>query len=133
MLANNINYTTYDKIIKDGCSLYRPDFVFDLGDRIIVLEVDENQHKSYLCECEQKRMIQIHQDYGGLDVCFIRYNPDNYKNKNNKIIKNDIGRHNKLLDTINNLTLYRPQYNLSVIYMYYDGYDGNNKIEPIKY
>ena len=111
----------------------RPDFVFDLGDRIIVLEVDENQHSSYLCECEQKRMIQIHQDYGGLDVCFIRYNPDRYKDNNNKLIKNNNGRHKNLITTLNSLKIHNPKYNLSVIYLYYDGYDGNNKIEPINY
>jgi hypothetical protein len=130
---NKIQYNTYDKIIKDGCSAKRPDFTFDLGDRIIVLEVDENQHKSYLCECEQKRMIQIHQDYGGLDVCFIRYNPDNYKNNNNKTIKNNNNRHKQLLSTINSLKLHKPRYNLSVVYLYYDGYDGINKIEELKY
>ena len=129
---NKIEYTTYDKIIKDGCSLKRPDFTFDLGDRIIVLEVDENQHSSYLPECETNRMIQIHQDYGGLDVCFIRYNPDNYKDKNNKIIKNNKNKHKQLLNTLNSLMIHKPNYNLSAIYLYYDGYDNNNKIIEIK-
>ena len=129
---NNIIYTTYDKIIKDGCSTKRPDFTFDLGDRIIVLEVDENQHSSYPVECETNRMIQIHQDYGGLDVCFIRYNPDTYKDKNNKTIKSNNNKHKTLLNTLNSLMIHKPQYNLSAIYLYYDGYDNINKIIEIK-
>jgi len=77
-------------------------------------------------------MIQIHQDYGGLDVCFIRYNPDNYKDKNNKIIKNNKNKHKQLLNTLNSLMIHKPNYNLSAIYLYYDGYDNNNKIIEIK-
>ena len=57
----------------------RPDFVFSLPDKIIVVEVDENQHQSYGEECESTRMVNLSMVYGGLPVVFIRYNPDTFR------------------------------------------------------
>jgi hypothetical protein len=33
-----------DKIITDGCSKRRPDLFLDLGNQILIIEIDENQH-----------------------------------------------------------------------------------------
>ncbi len=66
------------------CGRERADFVFDFGDHIIILEVDENQHKSYPEECEKIRMFNITQSCGGIPVFWIRYNPDDFKVKNAK-------------------------------------------------
>ena len=68
LYANNIICETEDKIPDGACSKYRPDFVIDMKLFKCIIEVDENQHKSYACECEQSRMIQIHQDYGGVPI-----------------------------------------------------------------
>lgn len=51
---------------------------------MIIVECDENQHGSYACECELGRMITLFQDYGGMPVVFIRYNPDNYISASNE-------------------------------------------------
>lgn len=56
----------------------RPDFVFDAVTHMIVVEIDEDQHKYYPCECEQIRMINISQSLG-MPTIFIRYNPDKYQ------------------------------------------------------
>ena len=75
------DYESYDTIIRDGCDRERPDFLFkNETDTVkIVLEVDEHQHKDRpeLCECT--RMVNISQQFGGLPVIFLRYNPDNFK------------------------------------------------------
>jgi hypothetical protein len=126
-----IQYQTWDKIPDDSCLKYRPDFVLDYGTHIVVLEVDENGHSTYTCECEQTRMINIHQDFGGLRVCFIRYNPDSYKNSDGEKIKTTTGRSERLLTTLKNLETHPPDEDLSVIYMYYNGDDGKNYIEKI--
>lgn len=76
-----------DTIIKDGCSKRRPDLLLDLGEQVIVIEIDENQHIDYDCSCENKRLMEISKDIHHRPLIFIRFNPDEYKMKNNEIIK----------------------------------------------
>ena len=67
-----------DKKIQDGCSRRRPDLFLDMGSHVIIVEIDENQHTSYDCSCENKRLMEISQDLGHRPVVFIRFNPDDY-------------------------------------------------------
>jgi hypothetical protein len=131
--ANKLEYDTYDKIPTESCNKYRPDFVFDRGTHIIILEVDENQHHSYNCECEQARMINLFQDFGGLPVIFVRFNPDGYTDNKNKRIQYNKAREKRLLTTLNSLLIHIPKDLLSVIYLYYNGDDGTNKIISVDY
>jgi len=74
-----------DKTIQDGCSKKRPDLLLDLGYQILIIEIDENQHDSYDNICENKRMMEISQDLGHRPIIFIRFNPDDYLDKNTNI------------------------------------------------
>ena len=74
-----------DKKINDGCSKRRPDLYVDLGYQILIIEVDENQHGSYDCICENKRLMEISKDFGHRPIVFIRFNPDSYIKNNVKI------------------------------------------------
>lgn len=76
-----------DSRISDGCSRRRPDILLDLGNQIIIVEIDENQHTLYDCSCENKRLMEISQDVGHRPIVFIRFNPDQYIDKNGKKIK----------------------------------------------
>jgi hypothetical protein len=76
-----------DKKVYDGCSKRRPDLFLDLGFQIIIIEIDENQHANYDCSCENKRIMEISQDVGHRPIVFIRFNPDEYVNENNEIVK----------------------------------------------
>ena len=67
-----------DKINQDGCSKKRPDLLIDLGYQLIIVEVDEKQHKNYDYICDNKRIMQISQDNGHRPIIFIRFNPDSY-------------------------------------------------------
>jgi len=127
---NNIKYIIHDKRLQRGCSAYRPDFVIDINYALLIIEVDENQHKSYPRHCEVTRMIQIHQD-AGMPVIFIRYNPDNYRDPENKLIRHCKGRQKLLLDLIQGIRNRQEiKESLSVFYLFYDGFDGNiNNIE----
>jgi hypothetical protein len=69
-----------DKIINGGCSKRRPDLLLDLGYQVLLLEVDENQHITYDCSCENKRIMELSQDVGHRPIVFIRFNPDDYDN-----------------------------------------------------
>jgi hypothetical protein len=74
----NLNWVA-DKIVNGGCSKRRPDLLLDLGDQVIIVEVDENQHTDYDCSCENKRTMELSQDVGHRPIVFIRFNPDDYK------------------------------------------------------
>ncbi len=75
-----------DKKIDGGCSRRRPDKFLDLGNKVIIVEVDENQHINYDCSCENKRLMEISQDFAHRPIIFIRFNPDDYK-KGDAIVK----------------------------------------------
>lgn len=71
------------------CSNVRPDVFFDLVQHCVIVEIDENQHKSYDSSCECARINKIVNSIGGKSVIFIRYNPDKTYNtfKNKKEVK----------------------------------------------
>ena len=71
---------------RDLCGRSRPDVVYDLGTHIVIVEIDEHQHKntSYTPRCEQIRMAKITDGYrtvpgAVIPVYFIRFNPDAQK------------------------------------------------------
>jgi len=67
-----------DKKITGGCSKRRPDLVVDFGDQVLFVEIDENQHGTYDCSCENKRIMELSQDVGHRPIICIRFNPDDY-------------------------------------------------------
>ena len=131
---NEIKFN-HDKIVLDGCSKKRPDFIIPTSWGNIVLEVDEYQHnrKTYSCECEINRMKKIYQDIGEQNLLFIRYNPDRYlmTDNNKNIPKKE--RQIILIKYINDL--FNANYTgLGVIYLFYDGFLLDNlEIEKIDY
>jgi hypothetical protein len=77
-------YTLHDRAIALGLdpSVYgnsRPDWVWILPDRWIVLECDEQQHKGKTYSCERRRELQICNVAGSMPVFFLRFNPDTFK------------------------------------------------------
>ena len=67
-----------DKRIAGGCSRRRPDILLDLDHQVVIVEIDENQHKDYDSSCETKRMMELSLDLDCKPVVFIRFNPDDY-------------------------------------------------------
>lgn len=69
-----------NKTIKGPCSsLRRPDFYVDLLTHVLIIELDENAHRSYTCE--NKRIMEIYCDFGKRPLVAIRFNPDSYTDK----------------------------------------------------
>jgi hypothetical protein len=74
-----------DSITDSMCNKRRPDRVYDCGTHFVIIEVDENQHKSYDvkdetgCKSELVRMYQIYEGLGYMDVVFLRFNPNNFR------------------------------------------------------
>jgi len=126
---NNIEIESYDKIIDSNVSRQRPDFVINHNLFKIIIEVDENQHSSYLSQCEVQRMVAIHNSFCGKNVVFVRFNPDKYTDiKKNKITGGKKDVENKLIEYIQGLMNRKTnvEHPLSVSFIAYDGYDSKN-------
>ena len=65
-----------DYALNPACTKRRPDVRFEMPTYDVIVEVDENQHRSYEETCECARMSEIVGAIGGKSVVFIRYNPD---------------------------------------------------------
>lgn len=127
-----------NNIIPNGCSQRRPDLLLDLGYQVIIIEVDEFQHKTYDTECENKRVMEMYQDLNFRPVVLIRFNPDAYENhsgkrvpscwadKKNMIKKKQINEWSARLQTLSNTIEYWLQENttksLEIVKLYFDGY-----------
>jgi hypothetical protein len=124
--ANGLTQFVHDKMLEGPiCGRERPDFQFDCGTHFVYIEVDENQHRSYPCECEQTRMINL-VEARGIPVRFIRYNPDSYQPiKGQTMIKNN-AREKKLIEYIKYAISHSPQEDndfANVLYLFYDNYN----------
>lgn len=85
-----------NKTIRGNLTLkYRPDIYYDLGDRALIVEVDEYQHTSYPVGCEAKRMLEITMTLG-TPVVFLRYNPDKYRDPGG--VARCVGKSRRLAD-----------------------------------
>jgi len=120
ILEENINLPlfSHDKIIDSSIDIYRPDFVYKLQNHAVVLEVDENAHRSYDPECYTKRMQSIAQSIK-LPCYFIRYNPDSYKQDNKTLNPSLLKRKEELLKILN-FCIETPTETLQTIKLYYD-------------
>lgn len=76
-----------DKSVVGGISQKRPDILLDMKDFILIIEIDEDQHKKYEEICENKRIMEISQDLKFKNMVFVRFNPDKYIKKDKTKIK----------------------------------------------
>jgi hypothetical protein len=129
---NGFEYDSCDTVIEHSeCGKERPDFVFDCGTHVVILEVDENQHRERVEVCECTRMVNIFQSFGGLPVKFVRYNPDKYK-KNGRSCDPSIGARMNVLRTHLEYALKdEPVSLLSVKHLFYDNERETTVFNPI--
>ena len=123
--ARGLSGTSTDVQIESGvCGKERPDRVYDFGDKIVILECDEHQHMDRQCLCEQTRMINIGQSFGGTPVYFIRWNPDEYSTdkKVQESLKKRYTTVGDLLRDLHDGIYSLPEGLVSALYMYYDGW-----------
>lgn len=127
--SRNLVGNSTDSTVDSGiCGRERPDRVYDISDKLIILECDENQHKYMDCACEQTRMINITQSYGGIPIYFIRWNPDIYDpgvSTKHISIKERYKAVGDLIQAIIDTRVILPNSLCSVTYMYYDGWNGS--------
>jgi len=130
---NGFKYDSCDTVIEHSeCGKERPDFVFDCGTHVVILEVDENQHRERAEVCECTRMVNIFQSFGGLHVKFVRYNPDKYK-KGGRSCDQAIGTRMNVLRTHLEYALKdEPVSFLSVKHLFYDNERETTVFNPIE-
>jgi hypothetical protein len=87
------NEFDFDKIIQGGCSKKRPDAFKDCLTYVLIIEIDEYQHRNYEEICENRRMMEIFGDTNYRPVVFIRFNPDSYIDKNNDKMESSFNMH----------------------------------------
>jgi hypothetical protein len=126
----NLNFEgfTHDKALWTGtCECIhrrRIDFRKLIGNTLVCIEVDENQHKGYNEKKEEIRYDDLYMLHSGKFI-FIRFNPDKFKNKNGKLInpmlytrlpvlKKEIEKQIKRIESEENSEL------LEIIKLYYD-------------
>jgi hypothetical protein len=68
----------YDFAPTDCASRRRPDMYCNFGTHILIVEIDENQHREYDTTCDNKRLCELYQDFGHTPVVFVRFNPDDF-------------------------------------------------------
>jgi hypothetical protein len=105
----------------------RIDFRKLIGNTLLCIEVDENQHKRYKATDEEIRYDDLYMLHGGKFV-FIRFNPDIFTNLNGttknpymklrmEILKNEIYKQIERINNEKNKEL------LEIEYLFYDGFD----------
>jgi hypothetical protein len=109
--------------LKDCGDKERPDRLWETHPTcVVILEVDENQHKERNCACEQTRMVNIANSLGAPQTVFVRYNPDAFEGENGWT---QLKRHNELLRWLRYLleTSEVPfTGTIGVLYLFFDGY-----------
>lgn len=118
----------HNKSVGYVCGNYRPDVRIDAGTHLVIVEIDEDQHRHYEQSCEVVRMLNIHQSEG-LRCVFLRYNPDivKYNNKTVRIYENK--RLDLLLDRVRYHIKNVPEDEITVYRLYYNNDTGDNIIK----
>lgn len=122
LTENKFNFI-HNKSVGKVCGAYRPDIKIDVGTHLVIVEVDEDQHKQYDLTCEAARMFNIYQAEG-LRCVFLRYNPDKYRDNKStlriplcerlRLLKQHIKKHMKKV----------PKDEVTVYRMFYDNDEG---------
>ncbi|KAJ3366398.1 hypothetical protein GGF32_005400 [Allomyces javanicus] len=68
----------YNKCIPTGTARRRPDISLDLGSFVLVLEIDEDQHRGSAYVDEHARIQDLQADANGRPLVVIRFNPDRF-------------------------------------------------------
>ncbi len=114
-----------------SCSRKMPDVYFDLDTHCVVVEIDENQHKSYREICECTRLNEIVNGVGGRPVVFIRFNPDKIYNNKKEVVITIESRLIKLLQIVEEeLSREHEEFVVELIQLYYD--DNHKTYMPMK-
>ena len=116
--------------LKDCNRRERPDVMWDRPDRVVILEVDEDQHKNRPCQCEQTRMMNVSQALGCERTVWIRYNPDSFSSVESRKWTSKAKRHEVLKAWLTWALTEELPYTISVVHLFFDGFrEGSVSVE----
>ena len=143
-----IGFFEYDVSIECSSSGRIPDWFRDCYHFVLNFELDENQHRDRKSVCENKRLMLLFEDCGNRPFKCLRFNPDKYRKQNGDIqpgcfsFKKVYDKDNNVIDlrmTVDEIELerrlacvfcnirrmldQRPEKEVEVLYMFYDGFD----------
>ena len=77
---------TDSRVYGNVCQKYRPDKLYASPGLVLHIECDENQHKYNNGDytCDEKRILDIYDEFIGNRYIVIRWNPDAYKTRSGK-------------------------------------------------
>jgi hypothetical protein len=114
----------YDRALPgQTCTKLRPDVLFELPHRKLIVEVDEDSHKAKHYDCETKRMSDLAAAGDIKHTVFIRFNPDLFRGLDGKKRKIPLEKRlEKLQEEIDHwLDIETVQEHfITVVYLYYD-------------
>lgn len=87
----------------------RPDFLWKMASFVVILEVDEVQHKTYDASCERKRELDLLNSAKGAPVYLIRYNPDSFSTASKSSTTPFYGKEQQLLDLLEHVLVDTPK------------------------
>eukprot|EP00899_Mesostigma_viride_P012548 jgi/Mesvir1/21294/Mv25979-RA.1 len=134
----------HDRRIHGGeCVASRPDFIiYTDGAHVVIIEVDEHQHRSYDQYCELVRLFNLGQSCEGLPLLVIRYNPHSYRSSGGELVHggtdaSDEQRQAVLLsyvtaslDNSYNPHERKPKVHCRAVKLFYDGWDDDAMTVP---
>lgn len=118
-------FTSMDQVpleLKDCGRKERPDVMWDLLDRIVLLEIDEHQHETRPCECEQARMMNISQALGCERTVWIRFNPDKFRSPESSKFASPCRRHAVLKSWLLWAFSHELPFTISVVHLFFDDF-----------
>jgi hypothetical protein len=116
----------HNKTVDVSCDRSRPDIRYDCGTHVVIVEIDENQHKARAYdECELPRMANLVAAIG-MPTRFIRFNPDSFMSfTGNRLTIPLEHRLSTLASEIRRAVRNQPTEFVNVTYLYYNaGHDG---------
>ena len=99
---------------------FRPDFVFKTKYGVVILEVDEHQHRHYGALTEIERMKCIAVSFAGHAVTFVRWNPDGFVSHGIRKRMPFNKKLQMLAEFLEGILEIDPQGRCDVHYMFYD-------------
>lgn len=114
-------WTSWNKQVSEtSCGVYRPDLVFDRPTHVTIVEVDEHQHAQPGYACDDRRMLDVWNAYGGMPVVFIRWNPDAFAMGGKPARCSMPGRLEALERQLRARLAAPPDHLLTIVRMFYD-------------
>jgi hypothetical protein len=123
-------YHSHDKQAELGLdpTLYganRPDFLFKLNDRWVIVECDEHQHKGKTYSCERRRELELYNSAKGKPLVVVRYNPDAFKTgtktaKVNHSNTSTANRHAAVLKAVRSAIERPPPTGVTIVKLFFD-------------